>query len=313
MIMNITENNKSKISKLLQVAIEQLGDVEGVTVTLKEDFDFNKFVPYILNDKWPQAVDPLLIADPDSEEDQVSRAHGILSIVVTEPVSGNFLDFGCGDGYVVAEAAKKAFKSVGYDIEKSKKWDGFKPRDNQILTTSWDEVVKNGPYDTILIYDVLDHLKDEEDAVEQLKKLNQVVSNNGKIFLRCHPWCSRHGTHLYLSANRAYLHLCLDDNHLKELGYKQIHTIKVIHPLLTYERWFGKSGWTRLSYNIVSENVEPFFFQTPISTLIKKNWSSSHEADLASGEKFPEWQLKQCFVDNVLIKTPEIISSTHTT
>jgi 2-polyprenyl-3-methyl-5-hydroxy-6-metoxy-1,4-benzoquinol methylase len=300
--MIITETNKTKIKSLMEVVRSQTDNVESITVQMNENFNVEPFVPYLLNDpNWAFAVDPLLIADPNSEEDKLARAHGILSVVITEAITGNFLDFGCGEGHVVAEVAKNAKKSVGYDIL-DQGWERFTPASNRILTTSWKDVEKNGPYDKILIYDVLDHLKDEKEVIEELNKVASVLSSNGKVFVRCHPWCSRHGTHLYHSINRAYLHLCLDEPTLDRLGYKYLHTIKVIHPLQTYQRWFDLGGLSQVKVNITSEKVEQFFWQTAIASLIKRNWRVSHEEDLSSGTKYPDWQMGQQFVDILLQK-----------
>ncbi len=300
--MVITENNKTRILALLKIAVEQNQSIESVSIQVNDQFNIEAFIPYLLNDRWPYAVDPLLIADPNSEDDKISRAHGILSIVVTEPINGKFLDFGCGEGHVVSEVAKKAPLAFGYDIVKHDSWDRFNPVSNQFFSNVWHKVVDKGPYDTVLIYDVLDHLKDEAEVVKELKNIRSVLSDKGKVFVRCHPFCSRHGTHLYQSVNRAYLHLCLDNEALDKLGYKYLHTIKIIHPLQTYKSWFDQSGFNQTYWNIVPENVEPFFQQPAIASLIKKNWRTSGEEALSSGKSFPEWQMKQQFVDYVLEK-----------
>jgi SAM-dependent methyltransferase len=300
--MNIIETNKSRIRSLLKIALEQSGtSINSVNLEVNDDFNIEPFIPYLINDKWPHAVDPLLIADPNSEDDKVSRAHGILSIVISEPIVGKFLDFGCGEGHVVAEVANRGNVSVGYDIL-DQGWDRFTPLPNRVLTTSWDEVVSKGPYDFVLIYDVLDHMKDENEAVAGLQRIASVLSDKGRIFARLHPWCSRHGTHLYLSINRAFLHLCLSEESLDKLGYKYTRAMKIIHPLQTYTRWFDNVGLGVMSQNIISENVEPFFKQPAIASLIKKHWKESYQEELATGRMFPDWQLRQQFVDYVLEK-----------
>ncbi len=298
--MNITETNKARMQALLKVAIEQPVGIESVSLQINDNFNIEPFIPYLLADKWPHAVDPLLIADPNSEEDKVSRAHGILSIVVTEPVTGKFLDFGCGEGHVAVEVANKTSVSVGYDPQHQSNWDRFPATPNLVLTSSWDDVVKNAPYDYVLVYDVFDHLKDENEVVKELKRLSTVVSENTKVYVRMHPWCSRHGTHLYLSVNRAFLHLCLSEESLDKLGYKYLHTIKVIHPLQTYQSWFTAGGFDVVSSSIVPENVEAFFRQPAISAMILKNWKSSPSENLATGKEFPDWQMRQQFVDYIL-------------
>jgi 2-polyprenyl-3-methyl-5-hydroxy-6-metoxy-1,4-benzoquinol methylase len=220
---------------------------------------------------------------------------------VSEPVTGKFLDFGCGEGHVVVEAAQKAKISVGYDI-KDDNWQRFTLGENAILSTDWEKVKNHASYDAVLLYDVLDHLKDEDEAVSVLKNIRDVLDDKGKIFVRCHPWCSRHGTHLYQSINRAYLHLCLDEENITKLGYKFLPTIKIIHPLQTYDRWFQAAELHTVSWNVVREQVEPFFHQPPIAALIKKNWKDSPEETLAKGHHYPSWQMEQQFVDYVLVK-----------
>lgn len=299
--MNITETNKNKIQALLNIAVDQTTGIDSISIQVNDRFDIEPFVPYLLVDRWPQAVDPVLIADPNSEEDKISRAHGILSIVISEPITGKFLDFGCGEGHVVAEVGRRSL-AVGYDVE-NQNWSRFKPSPNAIFTTSWEDVVKNGPYDYVLAYDVFDHMKDENEPLQELVKIRSVMSDKGKMFVRMHPWCSRHGTHLYLSINRAYLHMCLSEDTLKNMGYKFLHTLKIIHPLNTYSKWFGDAGFKITSSNIIPEPVESFFKQAPISGLIKRHWKGSHIEELASGKEFPDWQVRQQFVDYQLEKS----------
>lgn len=298
--MNIIETDKERMAILLKVILNQLDGVENVNIQLNEKFDLEPLIPHLL-DKFPLAVDPALIADPDSEDDKITRANGILRVVIAEPITGRFLDFGCGEGHVVSQVfgAKVA---VGYDILEQK-WDNFKDlQPNMILTTSWDKVIENGPYDFILIYDVLDHMKDEEEVVSELKKIRVVMNDKGKIFIRLHPWCSRHGMHLYSSINKAFLHLCLSKESLEKMGYKPLHTIKIIHPLQTYAKWFNEAGLNIISSNIIPEEVEPFFKQSAIAAIIKRHWRTSYQEPLASGKEFPDYQLRQQFVDMVLEK-----------
>ena len=299
--MLITESDRTKIQSLLDMISGHIKDVDNVSVQMKDDFDIEVFLPYLIDNKFPLAVDPQLIADPDSEEDKASRANGILNVVIGQPITGKFLDFGCGEGHVVAEMSLRTSLAVGYDIV-DQGWQRFRKTDTMVFTTSWDEVVKNGPYDFALLYDVLDHMKDEADAIDNLKKLRTVLGNNSKVFVRNHPWCSRHGTHLYLSTNKAFLHMFLDEKALDEMGYKYLHTIKLIHPLQTYQKWFESAGFAYLSENVMPEDVEPFFKQPAIAKLIKRHWKSSYQEKLASGEEFPEYQMRQQFVDYFIVK-----------
>lgn len=300
--MIISDTDRDRIKFLLQSALDQLDTVEKINFEVRDNFNLSNYLELLVRDKrWEPAVDPFLIADPNSEIDKKSRASGIIHTIISEPITENvnFLDFGCGEGHVVL-AAEKAKKAVGYDIAAA--WNESSISINQILTTKWEDVKANGPYDIVLIYDVLDHVKDEDTAIECLKSVHEVLKPNGKIFLRCHPWCSRHGTHLYHQINKAFIHLCLDEALLDKMGYKGIHTIKIIHPLNTYARWISASRFKIFSHNVIREVVESFFTESVVANLIKRNWRESDDKELSSGNRFPEYQCQQQFVDYILIK-----------
>jgi SAM-dependent methyltransferase len=298
--MIISERDKNNMKHLLQLALEQIDSINNFTLDVGENFDINSFIPKLLENRWPSAVDPILIADPNSEADKVARANGIIHTVIGQPITENtkFLDFGCGEGHVVV-AAKKAKLAVGYDPKGT--WE-HQLESNQLLTDSWNEVKANGPYDVILVYDVLDHVSSEDEAINCLVSMRDVLSNTGKIFIRLHPWCSRHGTHLYHQINKAYLHLCLDDKTLNELGYTNMPTLRLIHPLNTYARWIASAVLKVYSHNVIREIIESFFMEPTVASLIKKNWKTSDDPELASGSRFPQYQCEQQFVDYVLVK-----------
>lgn len=288
--MKITENKKERLRQLLALALDQLQSVESITIDVKSEAD--DFIPYLLNDsRWSVAVLPEQIANPNSEIDKVCRAKSIISEIVTEPLGGlKFLDFGCGEGHVVKEAkVEGASVAVGYDIVKMNG-----------VTDDWKDVEEQAPYDVILVYDVLDHVKSEEEAVECLVKIKNVMSEKGKAFIRMHPWCSKHGTHLYQTLNKAYVHLCISEEKLREMGHKPLPTLKIIHPLNTYSSWFKQAGLLIESSKPHREPIDPFFQET-LGGSIKKNWKNSPNKDLASGVAFPTYQIEQQFVDYQVI------------
>lgn len=274
-----------------------------MTVETSDSFDIADVIPYLINDRWPAAVDPLLIADQNSEPDKFSRAHAIINMVLSTPIGKEtrFLDFGCGEGHVVNTAADQAGVAVGYDAV-VQGWDRFPVRSNQVFTSDWSEVVKNRPYNIVLLYDVLDHAKDENDAIMCLRMIKDVLAPEGRVFVRCHPWCSRHGTHLYQKLNKAYIHMFLTDAQLESMGAKGLPTIKVIHPLQTYSHWFDIAGLRTLSNSVVREVVESFFLEPTIAGIIKSHWKNSSFVNLANGTEFPSYQCSQQFVDYVLAK-----------
>lgn len=302
--MIFSERSKEKIALLAKMIMNQPNGVDVLSVEINDNFNIEGYIPALLEGgRWDLAVDPQAIADPNSDDDKFTRANGILQLVINEPlVNTKFLDFGCGEGHTVVEAARQSTIAVGYDIQDHQKWRAFPTKSNRILTSKWEDVTENAPYDIILIYDVLDHVADEQEAISCLTKIKNVLNKKGKIFVRFHPWCSRTGTHLYQQINCAFLHLCLNNDQLNKLGYKQDHTIKVIHPQLTYKDWFTKAGLINIGLTIHREPVSKFFTEPPISSLIKKHWKDSHDESLANGQILPTFQLEQHFLDFTLVR-----------
>ena len=210
---------------------------------------------------WPRAINPDLICQKDSEPDKEYRAESIVEFIITDYLKDKrFLDFGCGEGHVVAAAsAAGASKAIGYDL-RDQGWDRFDQNENFFFTSEysyWD----NGPYDAILLFDVLDHIENAE-PLEILKNMSNLLAPEGKIYLHCHPWCSRHGTHLYENGfNRAFAHIAMDEVELVRLGgYNNKNTLPITQPVDTYRKWIYDAGLKIVSEQINEEKVEDFFF-----------------------------------------------------
>ncbi len=263
--------------------------------------EFDDLVALLKSNNWPSAIEPSLICDVSSEQDKEDRAEGILELIIDVSLENkSFLDFGCDEGHVVKRAAGQKTKAcVGYDIKESPKWKEWK---NVFFTTDWEEVKKKGPFDIILLYDVIDHIADKENIPEILTKIKGVLAPTGKIFIRCHPFVSRHGTHLYHQTNKAYAHLVFHQKELDIMDLKGLFTRKVIHPIATYEGWFRGAGLNlSRAASITRKSVEPFFINTPIiAKRIKERYADSFEPALRSGQQFPAMQLEQQFLDYVL-------------
>lgn len=224
------------------------------------------------SDLWPAAVPEELIS---GKETQNARAMGVLQVANLSLGGKKFLDFGCGEGHTVRLAkeifgAKTAF---GYDINGD---------------YDLESVKQNGPYDVILLFDVLDHADDPEDVLRVCKELK---SPDGKIFARFHPWFSRSGTHIYKQLNKAYLQLVFDETELATLGILQEKTKKITH-IKTYREWIKKVGLTILSENPTKQSLELFFTHNPaILRRIKSNFDN----------EFPRNMLEIQFIDMVLV------------
>lgn len=268
--------------------------------------EFDNLKLLLESPQWPHAVDPSLICDVTADKDKEDRAEGIIDLIIDMHLGDlAFLDFGCGEGHVIDRARlQKPRIAVGYDIKHYEKWESWPVYDSTVLTTDWEEVEAKGPYNVVLLYDVIDHIAGtEKEVLGALKRVRSVTAKGAKVFVRCHPWCSRHGTHLYHKLNKAYAHLVFNDEELQTMGCENNPTRKVIHPLMTYQDWFRRSGFQiPRQGSVTNENIEKFFIDTPlIARRIKEHWNTSHDHKLRTGQAFPTMQMQQQFIDYVLI------------
>jgi len=267
-----------------------------------EEFDALRVL--LESKQWPEAVPPNLIC-PDKEDEKIKRAETILDLLIDLPLEGlRFLDFGCGEGHVLQKAKRQNPKILlGYDKVESERWKDFPANEKIIYTTSWDEVVKDGPYNVVLMYDVLDHIGEQQDIVNTLVKIKQNMIKDGRLYMRCHPWCSRHATHLYHTVNKAYIHLIFTEDELAEMGHPTDHKFRIIHPMAQYQDVFNRAGFRIFRRgNMIQQNPEKFFTDTPlIAKRIKQRWAESQNPTLKNGTMFPTQQVAMQFIDFVLV------------
>jgi SAM-dependent methyltransferase len=182
--------------------------------------------------------------------------------------------------------------SVGYDVIKSENsnftWE--EKQENFLLSTDLEKIKAEGPYDVVLIYDVLDHA---QDPTQILKDAKSLLAENGEIYLRCHPWCGRHGGHLYRQINKAFVHLVFTENELERMGYKLEFINKVFYPIGTYNNIIKDAGFSKKDPEIDHQSIEEFFSKNEIiKNRILRNFKSKKWE-----KKEPEFQLEQCFLD----------------
>lgn len=260
--------------------------------------NFNQVKAMLYSPDWPEATDPTLICDITSENDKIERGRGIVELLIDKNLTDlKFLDYGCGEGYSVIHAqASKAAKAVGYDIA-AYDWSKFGEKENLVFTTDFSTVVSNGPYDAILMFDVLDHLKNEK-PVEALKKIYSLLKDDGLLYCYVHPFTSKHATHLYHTLNKAYLHLVFTPDELKQLVPNDPfmeHNLGVSTPLKTYGEYFNLAGLDggNIGRQDSVEPVSNFFKQPIIASRIMKN--------LGIGV-FPEFQMSLQWISYVMRK-----------
>lgn len=206
-------------------------------------------------DCWPLSV-PAHAVGPTTDGDQINRARAVLDYTLGSSIEGaHFLDYGCGEGYIAAEAAQRGCAEVtGFDIEASPSWN----KHNGVRFTRRHADLKPKKYDLIFLYDVLDHC---HDPVGLMAHVNSLIVTGGTIFARCHPWTSKHASHLpKVGLNKAFIHLFLTHDELTELGYKPMFTRVEKKPLEAYRWWFH-------NFKIVTEKMDPRpvsdFFHVP--------------------------------------------------
>lgn len=285
---------EAALAELRSALNEQETIVVPQTPMPEETFETLKAV--LDSDRWPVCANKNLICDPNDDAAKVQRGRGVVELMVEGELAGkHFLDIGCGEGHAAAYAATKGTAlSVGYDVL-AKNWEN-KVANNLKLTTQWEEVVNLGPYNSILIFDVIDHLVNET-AVEVLQKAASVLATDGRIYIRTHPFTSRHATHNYHDLNKGWIHLVFNDEELSKLipdpKHLEPNTGGVKFPFATYKNYFDQAGLEIVNNRPVKDNVEPFFQAPAIANRIIKNLGM---------KEFPDFQLSMQFIDYNLRK-----------
>lgn len=245
-------------------------------------------------DVWPEAFSSPAALKEVGEKDQVDRANCVLDMILDRPVKGfNFLDFGCGDGWIAQEIVKRGvMSSTGYDIASSDHWSKVA---NVKFTTTLAQLPENN-YDVIMLYDVLDHCEDPVVVMDSVLKLTK---RDGVVYVRCHPWTSKHASHVFKQGvNKAYIHLFLNPEELKGItGKLPMFTRQEKDPITAYKWWFNHFEIKR--ERIIREQVHGFFLNPAFKELLSTE-QQIPEDKLDEFMKFMEIQ----FADYIL--TPKV-------
>ena len=259
--MKFTCTNKDQFNSLIELS----SVLKSPKFSLSGSFDANEeaIEKLILSEFWPKAVPDSMIVR--SQEAVSHRSKAIITSFIGNLENKKFLDYGCGDGSCVITAAVQANYAAGFDIKENDEWiDGIN------LTTDFSKIKENGPYDVILLYDVFDHIP--EDQINGcLNQIHSVCHPKTKIRVRCHPWTSIHGGHIYESINKAYAHLFLSNDQLEK--YQATFVRKITRPMKVYN-----SAWEQANFvvektethkiNWEHNNIGEFFGESDISNFL---------------------------------------------
>lgn len=252
----------------------------------------------ILEDpRWPEAIYSDLLCEP-TDDDLLIRADAILDQMLDRDIRNlRFLDFGCGLGDVARQAIHRgASEAVGYDI-KREGWERFRGIPGLSFYDSKEDL-KSESFDVILAYDVLDHC---QKPVEAATFIHSLLAPDGVAYVRCHPWCSRTGGHLYRSINKAYIHLALDEVILRRMGHEPEPIKKVLRPLKTYQEWFSQAGLIVKRENPKNEPIEKSLLDiVEFRNAIFRNWDHERTRDRMLNDHIIQQILEIHFVDYVL-------------
>ena len=241
-------------------------------------------------DCWPKAVNRDQ-SQPPSEADMINRANAVLDMTLGTSIEGaTFLDYGCGDGYIASQIATRGPISItGYDINPSDHWS--KLTTDKVKYTSDTNSLKPKGYDLVFLYDVLDHAGDADGVMKHVKYLAVPKSI---VYVRCHPWTSRHASHLpKVGLNKAFIHLFLTYEELVGLGHTPLFTRAEKNPLEAYRWWFR--DFRIIKEKPLYEDVGEFFYVPSFKELL----AAEQGLKLSEVDEFLE-RMGLLFVDYVL-------------
>ena len=132
-----------------------------------------------------------------------------------------------------------------------------------IVTSNFDDVIKEGAYDVIVCYDFIEHCNQTpEKMMETIKSLRK---SNGPIYIRTHPFSSRFHDHNYEYLNKAYTHLVFDDREKLKVGcLSGRKTCKELTTETEYFKLFYNLDLKINERHVIESIPESFFFENKL-------------------------------------------------
>jgi 2-polyprenyl-3-methyl-5-hydroxy-6-metoxy-1,4-benzoquinol methylase len=242
--------------------------------------------------EWPKAVLDSLIVKDEATKDL--RAAQIATSLADYYRNKRVLDFGCGDGRTTVAFAKEAAHVVGYDPNE-KALSLAQQGSNYKWRWSKDQfLAARDTFDFIVLYDVLDHLVGD-DPHSAMLWVRELLAPGGSVYLRCHPWTSRHGSHLYeAGVNKAFLHLTMTPAEMVDAGLPRLPNVRIARPLATYQAVFKAAGFEIREKRVQPEPIETFFGGELLKRIIDVTWggkASKEEALKIMTNSFIDYDL----------------------
>ncbi len=240
---------------------------------------------------WPEAVPSHLINSNDNSDSKfINRAKSLVGYIFDIALRNlRVLDYGCDAGWIADEMSNQgALEVYGYDIAVNERWKFGKAQ----FTDNPNDLPPKY-FDVILMNDVIDHCSDPKAVMAHVAKL---LKPDGTVYLRSHPWTSRHGSHLYnIGLNKAYVHLYLTPSEiLQNTNSTPMYTRKTLDPLADHRHFFEE-------FKIVKEielghGVEPFFQSNQMKEMLMKSTGVAkkdlEKLLLIMGKDFIDYKLK---------------------
>lgn len=204
---------------------------------------------------WPSAVPSQLIVTNDEQKQNRAKSICVAYFNKTTPEE-SILEYGCEEGHITRELRARGKPAYGFNPTVAP---------NEFLFKSLDDIpVKQFKY--ILLYDQIDHWGNNPDET-MAHVLNRLLPD-GQLIIRLHPYTAIHGTHLYLTLNKAFAHLFLSNNDIIELGGVQTPTIKLTNPIAAYVNFFNRNKLRIIKKEIIKQPLPEFFDNSLMKYLI---------------------------------------------
>lgn len=267
--LEVIKRAVSKIENLLGTETVQIQEIQEVQQIQAQAFsssiDRNKFLSDVMSlDEWPVAIENHLCLPP-TDKDKIDRANSNLLTMIDRSMEGvNFLDFGCGEGWLAQQAIHRGVaESTGYDIKHSKTWNTKSAK----YTHIYNELSRSH-YDIIVLFDVLDHCEDPISVMSQVKSL---LKKDGSVYIRCHPWTGSYATHVCKQGlNKAYIHLFLTYEEIASQIQEPPIFTRIEKDAFTAYHWCFKDFEIQKE-RVYTEDLDPFFKQDEIKQMLALN------------------------------------------